>query len=125
MPAVPKPSHGRNSQKRGNLTNVTNKVRKEIARRSMELWDSTVPCCEHCGRTDMLTAAHMVNASQMGPGSIPWNVMLICGSHGWKDRCHDWIDHTPAGNEWRKGKIIELREYYDSGPGRRYWRYAE
>lgn len=125
MPAVPKPSFGRNKPKRGSYTNVTDKVRKEIERRSMELWNSTVPCCEHCGRIDMLCAAHMENASQYGSGGVPWNIMLICGTHGWTDRCHHWADNTLPGRTWKEGKIIELREYYDSGAGRKYWRYAE
>ena len=114
---VAKPSHGRNKQKRKDVTKVTDKVRKEIARRSMELLEIDIAGCEHCGYTRDLCAAHMDNASQMGSGSEPWNVAYLCGSHGiggfnGKGGCHDWADNTKAGREWKEQYGKMLRKYY-------------
>lgn len=121
--AAPKPSHKRFKKKRGNHTAVTDKVRKEVARRSMERFNINVPCCEICGTTRMLTAAHLVNASQYGSGGVPWNIAYICGTHGWTDTCHHRIDNTAEGREWKLNYAIELVEYYTDGPGRDYWRF--
>ncbi|WP_409346795.1 hypothetical protein [Paenibacillus sp. MBLB4367] len=76
----------------------------------MEKWNSPVPCCERCGRNNR-TAAHMENASQLGPGNVPWNVCNLCGTHGTKG-CHDWADNTRDGIEWKMKKRTELLEYY-------------
>lgn len=110
---VPKPQHSRAKKKRGDHTAVTDKVRKEIARRSMERFGYNVRCCERCGNTRDLTAAHMQNASQYGSGGDPWNVALLCGTHGIKGSCHDWADNTAEGREWKFAFAVELLEYYE------------
>jgi hypothetical protein len=122
MPAVPKPNHGRNKPKRGSLTKITQKVRDEVNRRSMENGFHFVPVCERCGYSSDLTKAHLVNASQGGRGDDPANVVNLCGSHGIggsdnKGGCHDWADNSTAGREWKKAKRLELIEYY-GGVGR-------
>lgn len=122
---VEKPNHKRGKKKRRNVTSPTDKARKEIARRSMEKFNVNTPCCEICGRITSLTSAHLENASQMGSGSVPWNLALICGTHGWVGYCHHWADNTPKGREWKKNYALELVEYYQNGQGRKYWGYEE
>lgn len=118
---VPKPKFGRGKPKRGDRTAVTDAVRKEIARRSMERWNTNVRCCERCGAIRNLTAAHMENASQGGSGSEPWNIALLCGTHGLAGSCHDWSDNTTEGRDWKVNFAAELLEYYDNGAGRGKW----
>lgn len=121
--AVPKPSHGRNKPLRRNHTAITQKVRNECDRRSMEVWGTNIPCCERCGALEY-TAAHIQAASQYGSGGVPWNIINLCGTHGTKG-CHDWADNTAAGRKYMKQKAIELKKYYESGNGRMYWAYKE
>lgn len=116
---VDKPKHKRGKQKVGNVTKVTDKVRKECDRRSMEVWDCNMPCCERCGMNHR-TAAHMQNASQIGSGGVPWNVVNLCGTHGTKG-CHDWADNTREGMDWKKQKAQELYDYYHGGNGTGVW----
>lgn len=116
----PKINHNRGKPKRRNVTAVTDKVRKELDRRAMEIWESPVACCERCGRHNR-TAAHMEAAGQMGPGNVPWNVVNLCGTHGTKE-CHDWADNTREGMDWKKAKAAELYEYYHDGEGQHHWK---
>lgn len=104
--------HKRSAPKRGDYTKVTANVRKEVNRRSMELLGATVPVCERCGTTMNLTKAHIVNASQGGPGGDPSNIINLCGTHGMKGTCHDWADNTKAGREWKEQYGKMLRKYY-------------
>lgn len=122
---APKPEHKRGKPKRGQYTAVTDRVRKEVKRRSMEALGYSIPGCERCGAIHDLTTAHIENASQYGAGGVPWNIILICGTHGMKGTCHDWADNTRPGRAWKVEQEGRLREYYESGNGRQYWRYEE
>lgn len=114
----------RRKPKRGDLTKVTPQVRSEVNRRSMELLDVDVPVCERCGSMKNLSKAHILEASHLGPGNIPWNIMNLCGTHGWKDTCHDWADNTREGRAWKRQYGAMLRLYYSEGNGKHYWNYA-
>lgn len=104
---VPKPKHPRRSQKRGNITKITQTVRKEVMERSGGL-------CERCGRSAAYSfeMAHLINASQLGRGDEPWNVVLLCGPSVNSGTCHNWVDYTAEGREWRRIKREELLQYY-------------
>lgn len=117
--------HQRGVPKSGDYTKVTSGVRKEVNRRSQELRDSTIPVCEHCGTTKGLTKAHIVNASQGGPGGDPSNIMNLCGTHGLIGTCHHWADSTLPGRKWKKQYGAMLRLYYSEGNGKNYWSYKE
>lgn len=108
---VSKPQHGRRKKKRGQHTEVTQAVRNEIDRRSREIWNVNIRCCERCGTIHNLTAAHIVNASQYGSGSDPANLIQLCGTHGFGG-CHDWADNTAAGRKWKKEYAEFLQNYY-------------
>lgn len=110
--------------KRGDHTKVSDKVRKEVNRRSMELFDTNVAVCERCGTTRNLSKAHIVNASQGGSGKDPANIMNLCGTHGMKGTCHDWADNTKEGRVWKKQYGAMLRLYYSEGNGKYFWKYA-
>lgn len=105
--------HKRSAPKRGDLTKVTANVRKEVNRRSMELIGANYPVCERCGTTHNLTKAHIINASQGGPGNDPSNIMNLCGTHGMKGTCHDWADNTIEGRKWKYHYGRILRKYYE------------
>lgn len=115
----------RSAPKRGKITKVTANVRKEVNRRSMELLGVDIACCERCGVSYNLSKAHIQDASQMGPGYIPWNIMNLCGTHGWKGTCHDYCDNTLDGRKWKKRYGDKLRLYYKSGNGKHFWKYEE
>lgn len=104
--------HKRSAPKRGDITRVTPNVRKEVNRRSMEMLGASVPVCERCGTTQNLTKAHIVNASQGGPGGDPANIINLCGTHGMKGTCHDWADNTKDGRKWKEQYGKMLRKYY-------------
>lgn len=110
--------------KRGDVTKVTPQVRQEVNRRSMELLDVDIPVCERCGTSKNLSKGHILEAAHMGPGSIPWNIMNLCGTHGWKDTCHDWADNTREGRLWKKQYGAMLKLYYSEGNGQYFWKYA-
>jgi len=114
----------RNKRKRGDITRVTTKVREEVNRRSMELMDVDVPVCERCGTMYNLSKAHIHEAAHLGPGDIPWNIMNLCGTHGWKGTCHDWADNTKEGRAWKKQYGAMLRLYYGEGNGKYFWQYV-
>lgn len=123
----PKIDHKRGKTKRGNVTVITDKVRREVNRRSMSLWDVNTPCCERCGYTNDLCGAHMENASQGGTGGHPANIVNLCGTHGMggyngQGGCHDWADNSLDGREWKKRKAAELEKYYKTGEGRKHWK---
>lgn len=105
--AIPKPSHKRYKPKQGNRTKITQKVRKEVLRRSGGK-------CERCGRTSSYAfeMAHLISAGQQGSGKEPWNIALLCGPKVNTGTCHNWADETREGREWRKAKREELRRYY-------------
>lgn len=99
--------HKRLKPKRGNLTKITPKVRKEVLRRSEGR-------CERCGVATAYAfeMAHLINASQLGRGDEPWNIVLLCGPSVNTGTCHNWADYTAEGREWRKTKRKELESYY-------------
>ena len=124
--AVPK-SSGSSKGKRGagkktvgDITKVTTAVREEVNRRSMELMGTDVPVCERCGSPKELSKSHIENASQVGSGGTPLNIMNLCGTHGFVGTCHDWCDNTAKGREWKKGYGEMLLEYYNEGDGKPY-----
>ena len=110
MPAVPKvnPNHTRRVPKRGNITKITQGVRKEVLNRSKGK-------CERCGRTSAYAfeMAHLVQASKLGSGSDPTNIVLLCGPSVNTGTCHNFADYTAKGREWRMQKREELMNYYD------------
>lgn len=108
-----KVDHQRANPTAGNVTNITSSVRKEIDRRVRAKFNSNIAMCERCGRIHNLSAAHIVFASQMGSGSDPANVLLLCGTHGWTDTCHHWTDNTPEGREWLSNMGKRLKGYYE------------
>jgi hypothetical protein len=122
MPSVPKPNHKRNKPKRGSLTRITQAVRDEVNRRSMEMMGTDVPVCEKCGYARDLTKAHLISAAQGGSGSDPANIVNLCGSHGigghdGKGGCHDRADNSLAGRVWKEVMRCKLLDYY-GGVGR-------
>jgi hypothetical protein len=127
--AAPKPQHKRAKPKRGDSTKITNAVREEVNRRSMERMGTDVPVCERCGYFKDLTKAHLSNASQGGSGGVPWNIIQLCGSHGigghnGKGGCHDWADNTLEGREWKEQQLTRLTIYY-TGEGAKHWKHSE
>lgn len=106
---VPKinPNHKRRVPKRGNLTKITKSVRREVLRRSEGK-------CERCGRTNAYAfeMAHLQQASQLGPGNEPANIVLLCGPSVNSGTCHHFADYTAKGREWRMQKRKELMNYY-------------
>jgi 5-methylcytosine-specific restriction endonuclease McrA len=92
---VPKPNHPRRKRKRGQITKITSKVRHEVLRRSNG-------SCERCGRSKAycFEMAHLIQASQGGSGSDPWNVALLCGPSVNSGTCHNWVDYTKEGRQW-------------------------
>ncbi|MFD2658567.1 HNH endonuclease [Gracilibacillus thailandensis] len=108
MPAVPKPQHKRRVPKRGQITKITKKAREEVIRRSG--WK-----CEKCGRTSSYAfeVAHLQSAAHLGSGNDPSNLILVCGPSVNSGTCHNWLDYTQEGREWRKQKKRELEGYYE------------
>lgn len=110
MVAIPKinPNHKRRVPKRRNITKITNKVRNEVLRRSEGK-------CERCSRTVAYSfeMAHLEQASQLGRGDDPANVVLLCGPSVNSKTCHNFADYTAKGREWRKQKRKELVSYYE------------
>ncbi|WP_243299122.1 HNH endonuclease [Bacillus litorisediminis] len=107
--AVPKPRHRRRVPKRGNVTKITQKVRKEVMRRSEGK-------CERCGKSQAYSfeMAHLKQASQGGRGDEPWNIALLCGPSVNTGTCHNFADYTAEGRKWRMEKREELYKYYFS-----------
>lgn len=105
---VPKPNHKRRVPKRGTLTKITNKVRQEVLRRSEGK-------CERCGRTRAYAfeMAHLIQASDLGRGDDPANIVLLCGPSVNTGTCHNFADYTAEGREWRMQKRKELIAYYN------------
>jgi hypothetical protein len=108
MPAVPKPRHNRRVPKRWQRTKITRRVRQEVLERSGG-------ACERCGRTQAYAfeCAHLINASQLGSGREPWNVVLLCGPKVNTGTCHQWVDETREGREWKQRKREELKQLYN------------
>lgn len=104
---VPKPKHKRRTPKRGQLTRITNKVRQEVLKRSEGK-------CERCGRSRAYAfeMAHLQQASQLGRGDDPANIVLLCGPSVNSGTCHHFADYTAKGREWRMQKRKELMNYY-------------
>lgn len=104
---APKPTYGRRKPKAGQRTRITEKVRKEVARRSQKR-------CERCGRSRAYAfeMAHLINASQLGSGAEPWNVALLCGPSVNSGTCHHYVDSTKAGREWKQQFRDRLIKYY-------------
>ena len=95
--------------KRRNLTRITQKVRREVERRSAGK-------CERCGRTSAycFEMAHLQNASNGGAGSDPSNIVLLCGPKVNIGTCHNYADETSAGRHWKMRKKAELEQYYSN-----------
>ncbi|MDQ0158981.1 HNH endonuclease [Alkalibacillus salilacus] len=102
----------RKSRKQKDKTRITAKVRKEVKRRSGGR-------CERCGITNpwMFQMAHLEQASHVGPGDDPTNIVLLCGPSVNTGTCHDFADSTKEGREWRKRKRQELIEFYQHEAG--------
>lgn len=98
----------RNKPKRGNLTKITQKVRREVEERSEGK-------CERCGRINAycFEMAHLQNASQLGSGSEPWNVALLCGPKVNTGTCHNIADETKEGKEWKQAYREKLKKLYE------------
>jgi len=105
---VPKPQHKRRKPKRGQLTKITKQVRDEVLRRSEGY-------CERCGRNrnTVMEMAHLQQASQLGVGNDPANIVLLCGPSTVSNTCHNFADYTAEGREWRMSKRKELISYYE------------
>lgn len=101
--------HNRLKKKRGQHTAITQKVRREVERRSGKR-------CERCGRSRAYSfeMAHLTNASQYGSGSEPFNIALLCGPRVNSGTCHQWVDETREGREWKQKKRLELIKYYET-----------
>ncbi|WP_068775805.1 hypothetical protein [Paenibacillus sp. FJAT-26967] len=116
---APKPKHRRIKPKRGDLTRITDKVRKEVERRSKGR-------CERCGCTrakHWFEHAHLINASQLGSGGEPWNIAKLCGPRTATGTCHQFADDTATGREWCMDYRFELIAYYTDGAGSEIWPY--
>ena len=107
---IPKinPNHKRRVPKRGQATRITKSVRDEVLKRSEGK-------CERCGRTRAYAfeMAHLVQASQLGRGDDPANIVLLCGPSVNTGTCHNFADYTAKGREWRMAKRKELIKYYE------------
>lgn len=119
------PDHKRNSRLRRQVTETTDDVRQEVDRRSMEILGTDIPCCERCGTPKLLTKAHIIARSALGPGYDPANIINLCGTHGFKGTCHDWADNNFDGRIWKKQYGAMLKLYYAEGNGKNYWSYKE
>ena len=117
--------HKRNKRLAGAITKVTDAVRVEVNRRSMEIMGTDIPVCERCGTSKQLSKCHIKEASQYGAGYDPANIMNLCGTHGFRGTCHDWADHTKEGRLWKKQYGAMLRLYYREGAGVNYWTYHD
>lgn len=108
MPIVPKinPNHRRRVPK--NRTRITQEVRREVYERSEGK-------CERCGRTQAYAFefAHLIQASQLGRGDDPANIVFLCGPSVNSGTCHNFADYTAKGREWRMQKRKELIQYYE------------
>lgn len=104
---VPKPSHNRRVQKRGNKTKITNKARQEVYERSGK-------CCERCGVSSAYAfeVAHLSQASSLGSGGDPSNLALLCGPSVNTGTCHHDVDSTAVGRQWAEGYASGLKHYY-------------
>lgn len=104
---VPKPSHKRRKPKQKDITKITPNVRKEVLRRSEGK-------CERCGRSQSYSfeMSHLQQASQLGSGSEPWNIVLLCGPSVNSGTCHHFADYTAEGRKWRQQKRQELMKEY-------------
>lgn len=105
---VPKPNHKRRVPKQKDRTRITNKVRREVLRRSEGK-------CERCGRSTAYAfeMAHLQQASHCGRGDDPANIAYLCGPSVNTGTCHNFADYTAEGRAWRKKKHEELKRYYD------------
>lgn len=106
--SVPKPSFKRRAPKRGQASKITKSVRDEV-------WERSGGKCERCGRTKAYAfeMAHLVQASQLGRGDDPANIVLLCGPSVNTGTCHNFADYTAKGREWRMAKRKELIAYYE------------
>jgi 5-methylcytosine-specific restriction endonuclease McrA len=105
---VPKPSHKRRARTRKQNGAITDKVRKEVLRRSRG-------ACERCGTVlaYAFEMAHLIKRSQGGSGREPWNIMLLCGPSTDSGTCHHFADYTAQGRAWRMKKRAELMKLYN------------
>src|SRR5690625_3271663 len=108
MMLYPKPNHKRRLTKRGTRTRITQKARNEVYDRV------GYRHCERCKRSQAYAfeVAHLQQASQLGSGDDPANLVLLCGPSVNSGTCHWWIDSTKEGRAWAMEKRKELQEYY-------------
>lgn len=106
---VPKPSFKRRTRTRKQNGAITQKVRDEVLRRSGN-------ACERCGTVLAYTfeMAHLQQRSQGGSGREPWNIVLLCGPSTDSGTCHNFVDYTAAGREWRRKKRAQLMKQYNT-----------
>lgn len=108
---IPKinPNHKRRVPKRGTRTRITQKARSEVYKRV------GYRHCERCGRSQAYAfeVAHLQQASQLGSGNDPANLVLLCGPSVNSGTCHWWIDSTKEGRAWAMEKRKELMAYYE------------
>ncbi|MFD3261896.1 hypothetical protein ACE3MQ_25170 [Paenibacillus lentus] len=120
-----KPKHKRGKPTQGQHTKITPVVRKEVRRRAEE--HTGYPVCGRCSCSQpegWFENAHLTNASQYGSGRVPWNIDLLCGPKNLTGSCHQWVDETEEGRDWKIRRQAELYIYYTTGPGRKYWKQA-
>lgn len=105
---VPKPNFPRRKPKQKDRTRITQRVRREVERRSEGK-------CERCGRTRSYAfqMAHLEQAGQLGSGDDPANIVLLCGPSTNSGTCHWFADSTAKGRQWRMNKRKELVAYYE------------
>ncbi|MBP1999727.1 hypothetical protein J2Z69_000746 [Paenibacillus shirakamiensis] len=118
----------RHKPKRGRHTAITDKCSNEVKRRAAENNPEGYLVCERCGCSRpsvRFERAHLINASQYGEGGQPWNIVLLCGPKTETGTCHQWVDETKVGNEWKMEKRRELLNYYTIGPGRGWQAYTK
>ena len=104
---VPKPLFQRVKPTQKQITAITDRVRKEVQRRSGG-------ACERCGRTQAWTfeMAHLINRSQRGSGREPWNIALLCGPSVNTGTCHHFADYTEDGRRWKMEFQEKLKQQY-------------
>lgn len=104
----PKPDLKKMKRQRRNITRITKEVNDEVLRRSDHL-------CEKCGTGSAwgFERAHLIKASQGGRGDHPAFIVLLCGPSVNTGTCHNFVDYTADGREWRLKKHKELKRFYE------------
>lgn len=90
---VPKPSYKRRKPKRGNRSEFSQKIKKEV-------FDENGGLCEMCGSRWISDFHHVKNRSQMGRG-VKTNCCGLCST------CHDAVTVTRKLQIQLQNKYIE------------------